>query len=132
MALILIALLVLSRGSTVERYPLIVVSIDGFSPEYLRRSLTPALNQLGNHKSCLTYVLASDGVSTKSLLPQFPTKTFPNHYTMVTGLYPESHGIVSNGFYDPNLNAMFRYTDSNTTVEGRWWLGEPVRHPLLD
>jgi predicted AlkP superfamily pyrophosphatase or phosphodiesterase len=57
----------------------------------------------------------------------FPTKTFPNHYTLVTGLHSESHGIVSNVFYDPVLDETFKYTDSAVANQAKWWGGEPVR-----
>jgi len=62
------------------------------------------------------------------MISQFPTETFPNHYSIITGLYPESHGIVANVFYDPALNATFNYKDSNChkDVDGKWFKGEPV------
>ncbi|NUM66418.1 alkaline phosphatase family protein, partial [candidate division KSB1 bacterium] len=56
----------------------------------------------------------------------FPSKTFPNHYTIVTGLYPEHHGIVSNTMYDPELNARFRIGDRAAVEDSRWWGGEPL------
>jgi predicted AlkP superfamily pyrophosphatase or phosphodiesterase len=65
------------------RPPLILVSFDGFRWDYLDRGLTPNLSRL-----------AEAGVRVRALVPSFPTKTFPNHYTLVTGLLPEHHGIV--------------------------------------
>jgi len=68
---------------------LIVVSIDGFRYDYLERmKFTKSLNKL-----------TKKGNLAEFLKPVFPTSTFPNHYTIVTGLYPESHGIVANTFY---------------------------------
>jgi predicted AlkP superfamily pyrophosphatase or phosphodiesterase len=52
--------------------------------------------------------------------------TFPNHYTIATGLYPESHGIVANEFYDPVLKDDFFYVNPNKSVDSKWWKGEPI------
>jgi predicted AlkP superfamily pyrophosphatase or phosphodiesterase len=61
------------------------------------------------------------------LTPSFPTKTFPNHYTLVTGLYPEHHGIVGNWFYDPAAGTTFGMSKRESNTEERWWAqGEPV------
>jgi predicted AlkP superfamily pyrophosphatase or phosphodiesterase len=94
---------------------LVLVSIDGLAAEYLERFEAPHLVQLG-----------ADGVRARSLIPVFPTKTFPNHYTIVTGLWPEHHGIVSNTIYDPDLDATFRITDRDESTKTRWWGGEPL------
>ena len=56
------------------------------------------------------------------MIPSFPTKTFPNHYTIVTGLYPAHHGIVANNMYDPEMNAHFKMENA---ADARWWGGEP-------
>ena len=61
------------------------------------------------------------------MLPSFPSVTFPNHYTLVTGLYPESHGIVGNSFWDPDFGQEFYYTDPARSMQPFWWSGgEPV------
>ena len=73
-----------------QRAPVtILVSIDGFRPDYLQRGLTPTLSKL-----------AAEGVSA-AMIPSFPSKTFPNHWAEVTGYYPDHSGIVSNSFVDP-------------------------------
>ncbi|EON99050.1 putative ectonucleotide pyrophosphatase phosphodiesterase family member 1 protein [Phaeoacremonium minimum UCRPA7] len=59
------------------------------------------------------------------MLPSFPSVTFPNHYTLATGLYPEAHGVVGNTFWDPNLQAEFYYTDPSRSMDPKWWNGEP-------
>ena len=59
------------------------------------------------------------------MTPSFPSLTFPNHYTLATGLYPEAHGIVGNTFWDPDLQAEFYYTDPNRSLDPKWWGGEP-------
>src|ERR1700753_1093802 len=70
---------------------LVLVSLDGFRWDYARRDGATHLLALGKQG-----VWAPQG-----MLPSFPSLTFPNHYTIVTGLYPEHHGLVANGFYDP-------------------------------
>ena len=59
------------------------------------------------------------------MLPSFPSVTFPNHYTLVTGLYPESHGVVGNTFWDEQLQEEFYYTRASA-MESKWWGGEPL------
>ncbi|KAJ1677872.1 hypothetical protein EV182_005260, partial [Spiromyces aspiralis] len=106
---------VLSNG-TLDFFPtVIMISIDGFRASYLSRNLTPNLVQFGRK-----------GLRTDYLLPVFPSITFPNHYSIATGLYAESHGIVANSFYDTKLNATFYYKDSKLDEDPRWWGGEPI------
>src|SRR5699024_7089776 len=62
----------------------------------------------------------------KRLIPVFPTLTFPNHYSIVTGLYPENSGIVGNTMYDPTFDAWFRISDSAAVTNARWYNGEPI------
>ena len=95
--------------------PLILVSLDGFRWDFMDLTETPALDKL-----------AASGVRAQRLIPVFPTKTFPNHYTIVTGLYPEHHGIVANNFYDPTFDSSFILTDAETLFREAWWEGEPI------
>ena len=96
--------------------PLILVSLDGFRWDYLQKYDAPALR-----------ALAAGGVHAARMTPSFPSKTFPNHYTLVTGLRPEHHGIVSNYFYDPVLQASFNKNLPGDNADGRWWSqGEPI------
>lgn len=94
----------------------ILLSIDGFRPDYLRRGDTPTLDRL-----------AAEGVSA-SMRPSFPTMTFPNHYTMVTGLRPDRHGIVNNTMYDPaRPGVRFTNKDPAQVRDHFWWDGaEPL------
>uniref|UniRef100_A0A4W5MVG0 Ectonucleotide pyrophosphatase/phosphodiesterase 1 n=1 Tax=Hucho hucho TaxID=62062 RepID=A0A4W5MVG0_9TELE len=96
--------------------PLILVSMDGFRAGYLKAydSLLPVINKLRN---C--------GTTTPYMRPAYPTKTFPNHYTIVTGLYPESHGIVDNKMYDVTRNASFSLKGAEK-FNAKWYQGEPV------
>ena len=92
----------------------ILVSIDGFRPDYLDR---PAAVRLR--------AIAATGVRANALIPAFPTKTFPNHYTIATGLYPEHHGIVANLMVDSAIGR-FSTTDTIGNRDPRWWGGEPI------
>ena len=61
------------------------------------------------------------------MLPSFPSVTFPNHYTLVTGLHPESHGVVGNSFWDADIGEEFYYTDPARSMQPKWWsAGEPL------
>jgi predicted AlkP superfamily pyrophosphatase or phosphodiesterase len=93
----------------------VLISLDGFRWDYLDREPTPHLRRL-----------AASGVRARWMMPAFPTLTFPNHYTIVTGLLPAHHGIVGNTFVDPADNVRFRYTDTLIAPQSRWWGGEPL------
>lgn len=70
--------------------------------------------------------LAERGVRAASMLPAFPSKTFPNHYALVTGLYPAHHGIVANVLYDPVFDETFTMSKRRAVEHPRWWEGEPL------
>ncbi len=93
----------------------IVVSIDGWRWDYLERYGPPAIS-----------ALAARGVRAEGLIPVFPSKTFPNHYSILTGLYPARHGIVSNNMADPHLPGRFTLDDHAVQQDTRWWGGEPL------
>lgn len=95
--------------------PLLLISIDGFRANYLERDKSPTLD-----------ALAKGGVRAEWMQPSFPSLTFPNHYTLVTGLYPDHHGIINNTMYDPALGK-FSLGRSKAVRDGRWWDGgEPI------
>ncbi len=95
--------------------PVILVGLDAFGWDFLEKAETPTLDGL-----------IARGVRAEWMVPIFPTKTFPNHYSIVTGVYAERHGIVSNTMYDPLFEAWFRLSDREAVQDGRWWGGEPV------
>ncbi len=105
----------LNAPSQQDKPYVLLISLDGFRYDYPERD--DATNLLALGKS---------GVRAKALIPSFPTTTFPNHFTIVTGLYPAHHGIVDNSFWDPASNAEFRSSDSSSTTEGSWWGGTPL------
>uniref|UniRef100_A0A3B4UHV7 Ectonucleotide pyrophosphatase/phosphodiesterase 2 n=1 Tax=Seriola dumerili TaxID=41447 RepID=A0A3B4UHV7_SERDU len=98
------------------RPPLIMLSVDGFRASYLKKgkSVIPNIHKL---REC--------GTSAPYMRPVYPSKTFPNLYTLATGLYPESHGIVGNTMHDPVFNATFSLR-TREKLNHRWWGGQPV------
>jgi predicted AlkP superfamily pyrophosphatase or phosphodiesterase len=94
---------------------LILISIDGLRWDYPELFPTPAMHRL-----------AARGVRAESMLPVFPTQTFPNHYSIVTGLYPAHHGIVANEFRDDASGNWYVYKQKTSSQDGRWYGGEPV------
>uniref|UniRef100_A0A7N8XJL1 Ectonucleotide pyrophosphatase/phosphodiesterase 2 n=1 Tax=Mastacembelus armatus TaxID=205130 RepID=A0A7N8XJL1_9TELE len=103
------------------RSPLIVLSVDGFRASYMKRGNTviPNIEKL---RTC--------GTHAPYMRPVYPTKTFPNLYSLATGLYPESHGIVGNSMYDPVFDATFTLR-SREKLNHRWWGGQPVSFLFL-
>jgi predicted AlkP superfamily pyrophosphatase or phosphodiesterase len=99
-----------SRWADSDRMVLLV-SLDGVRWDYMDRVDTPALDRI-----------ASEGVRADGLVPVFPSKTFPNHFTQVTGLYPAEHGIVGNSFWDNDLDDSFDMSETGS----EWWGGEPI------
>ena len=95
---------------------LILVSFDGWRWDYIDRLPAPNLK-----------ALAARGVRARALIPSFPVLTFPNHYTLVTGLYPAHHGIVANTMRDASIPGRFSMSGpAETQKDARWWGGEPV------
>lgn len=102
---------------------LILISLDGFHPDYLGYGLTPTLVSL-----------ADRGIRAEFMQTTYPSITFPNHYSIVTGLHAESvwtvltkHGIVGNTFYDPITKRNFTYTSPSDNRDPHWWKsGEPI------
>ena len=102
-------------GQAANRPTVLLISLDGFRYDYAEKFKAKNLLAFAKH-----------GVRAKAMLPVFPTTTFPNHYTIVTGLYPANHGIVENSFWDPDLKALFRFNDSKLASDTRFWGGTPL------
>jgi predicted AlkP superfamily pyrophosphatase or phosphodiesterase len=92
----------------------ILISADGFRYDYAEK-----------YKAEHLLALANEGVKASSMIPSFPSVTFPNHYTIVTGLYPSHHGLIDNSFYDRNLKRFYNYK-GKTASEGIWYGGTPL------
>lgn len=99
---------------TQPRHILVLLSFDGWRADYTSRFQTPNL-----------HALAARGAYADALVPSFPTLTFPNHYTIVTGLYPDHHGIVGNTMVDVAIPQRFSLSADMATT-GAWWGGEPL------
>ncbi|MDP2713886.1 ectonucleotide pyrophosphatase/phosphodiesterase [Rheinheimera sp.] len=107
--------LLVSFAVTAQPDSVLLISIDGFANRYLQQY--PAAN---------IKKLAQEGLRAQSMQPVFPTKTFPNHYSIVTGLYPAKHGIVENNIFDADFDAIFRLNKAEEVTNARWWHGEPI------
>jgi predicted AlkP superfamily pyrophosphatase or phosphodiesterase len=102
-----------NAAATLAKPYVVLVSLDGFRADYpVKDNATHLL------------AIAAHGVSTQGMIPSYPSLTFPNHYTLATGLYPEHHGIVANSFYDATRDA--HYSMSRTSAEGAWYGGTPI------
>ncbi|MDQ2835636.1 MAG: ectonucleotide pyrophosphatase/phosphodiesterase [Acidobacteriota bacterium] len=99
-----------------RKHYVVLVSLDGFRYDYPRRFGAPHLLKLG-----------SKGASApEGMLPAYPSLTFPNHFSIVTGLYPEHHGIVANTFWDPVRKQAYTYTQAKSNSDGSWYSGTPL------
>ena len=103
-----------SNDKTLDTY-VIMVSVDGFRWDYTELYNTPNMDDL-----------AENGVKAARLIPSFPTKTFPNHYTIATGLYPDHHGIINNSFYADDLQGVYRIADRDMVSNPDAYFGEPI------
>jgi alkaline phosphatase D len=120
--LLALAILLPSLGSAdttrQAQTPIVVMlSLDGFRYDYLDQHplQSPNLRQM-----------AASGLQSTGLLPGFPSSTFSNHYSIVTGLYPGNHGIIGNGFYDRSRGERYRLGDRQAVEDGTWYGGEPL------
>ncbi len=97
-----------------EQY-VVMLSLDGFRWDYAEMTNTPNLDYL-----------AQNGVKADYLQPCFPSKTFPNHYSIATGLYPDNHGLVNNSFYDWKMDKWYSISNRNAVGNPDFYDGEPI------
>jgi len=114
------AVIAVDHGPNAEaqqsKHYVVLVSLDGFRYDYAKKYGAKHL-----------LAIAARGASVPDgMIPSYPSLTFPNHYTLVTGLYPEHHGIVGNQFYDPERKERYSYTDPMTNGDGSWYGGTPL------
>ncbi|WP_282295209.1 ectonucleotide pyrophosphatase/phosphodiesterase [Stenotrophomonas sp. PS02289] len=93
---------------------LLLVSIDGLRADMLDKGITPNLSRI-----------VHEGVRAQYMTPSYPSLTFPNHYTIVTGLRPNHHGIVHNSMHEDELGS-FKLSMREAVTDSRWWGGEPI------
>lgn len=104
-----------NSNQNIEKSYVVMLSLDGFRWDYTDKVSTPNFDYI-----------QKNGVKAKSLKPCFPTKTFPNHYSMATGLYPDNHGIVNNNFYDEKMDAFYKIGDRQAVENPDFYDGEPI------
>jgi len=102
-------------ASAADARAVLLVSLDGFHPDHLNAGITPALSRI-----------ARAGVRAEWMNPSYPSLTFPNHYTLVTGLRPDRHGIVHNTMRDASIEGGFWLSNRTAVGDSRWWGGEPI------
>jgi predicted AlkP superfamily pyrophosphatase or phosphodiesterase len=101
--------------SSAKSPTVILVSMDGFRSDYWDKTETPHFHEL-----------MKKGVVASHLKPVFPSVTFVNHYSIITGLWPEHHGIINNSLWDPETQKNFEIQNLNETNQPEWWEGEPL------
>jgi predicted AlkP superfamily pyrophosphatase or phosphodiesterase len=104
-----------SPAAQKEHY-VILVSLDGFRYDYAKKYDAKNLQALA----------AAGATAPDGMIPAYPTLTFPNHYTLATGLYPEHHGIVANSFFDPQRKQVYSLGNPATVTDGSWYGGTPI------
>lgn len=93
----------------------VLISVDGLRWDFPARFDAPAMQ-----------AMIDRGFQAERLVPVFPTVTFPNHYSIATGLYPDRHGLVGNEFYDPDMARWYALRDRAAVSDGRFYGGEPI------
>lgn len=93
----------------------ILISADGFRYDYLKKY---------NAQNLLRF--AESGVTAKAMIPSFPTITFPNHWSLITGLYPAHHGLIDNFFYDYKKEKFYAMSSKENAEDGTWYGGTPL------
>ncbi len=114
---LLIIVIFFSQGSyhSQSKNYTILVSFDGFRWDYANRGFTPNLE-----------FIKKNGVHALSLKPCFPSKTFPNHFSIITGMYPQNHGIIANNFLDPITGKLYKVGDTTEVRNPKWYKGEAI------
>jgi predicted AlkP superfamily pyrophosphatase or phosphodiesterase len=115
--ILLIYFTVIGRGENnaqSDKY-VVMISFDGFRWDYNKLYNTPNLNEV-----------AKQGVMAERLIPSFPTKTFPNHYSIATGLYPDHHGLIDNSFMASDIGLFYKISDRDAVGNAAFYKGEPI------
>lgn len=114
-----------NQAEKINQPYVLLISLDGYRYDYTDRFQPPNISRFINQ-----------GVQAHSLIPCYPSKTFPNHYSIATGMYPEKHRIVDNTFFDPQKEQLYKISDRNVVEDGSWYGGTPIwvqaaRHGLV-
>lgn len=111
----LVCILTSISGQDINNQTTVIISLDGFRWDYPDKSSTPNLDRI-----------AKSGVKAVSLIPSFPSKTFPNHYTIATGLVPDHHGLVNNSFFNPVIGKPYSMGNQHSRFDPAYYGGEPI------
>lgn len=104
-----------NSAETLSKPYVILISADGFRYDYLKKY---------NAEQVLNF--AKKGVSAKAMIPSFPSITFPNHWSLITGLYPAHHGLIDNFFYDYQKKKFYAMSSKENAEDGSWYGGNPL------
>lgn len=105
-----------ANSSANQQKPYVVlISLDGFRYDYADKYQATHIQALGKQ-----------GVKAASMIPGYPSVTFPNHYSIVTGMYPAHHGLVANGFYDPSFKRSYSMGNKKEVADSSWYGGTPL------
>ncbi|MET3538436.1 alkaline phosphatase family protein [Chryseobacterium limigenitum] len=107
-----------NRHNTVDAQTkpyVIMISTDGFRYDYAKKY---------NAENLLKY--SNGGVQAKAMIPSYPSITFPNHWSLITGLYPSHHGLIDNFFYDYKRKEAYAMSDKKNAEDGSWYGGTPL------
>jgi len=116
---ILLVLFIIPSSAASERPYVLLISLDGFRWDFINRGLSPNIQWI-----------AENGVEAISLEPVFPTKTFPTHYSIVTGMYAENHGMISNSFIDQETGERFGLRNRDMVENAKYYQGEAIWETL--
>ena len=105
----------INSKESLEKPYLLLISLDGFRWDYVQKYNPPNLSNF-----------IKNGTKAESLIPSFPSKTFPNHYTIATGLYPDKHGIIGNSFYSYDKNLTYKIGNREMVEDGSFYGGSPI------
>ena len=104
-----------SSQSDSDSQHVVLISLDGFRWDYVERFKPPHLS-----------AFVSQGARAESLVPCYPSKTFPNHYSIATGMYPDHHGLIGNTFYNVEKDATYQIRDRDKVRDGDYYGGKPI------
>ncbi|QDH80397.1 alkaline phosphatase family protein [Echinicola soli] len=102
------------QGFAQDQY-VMLISLDGYRHDYTERFHPPHIE-----------AFISSGTAATSMIPSFPSKTFPNHYTIATGMKPGNHGLVDNTFFSSQKSKTYRISDRSVVQDGSWYGGTPI------
>ena len=105
----------INSAEAISKPYVILISADGFRYDYVKKYKPTNLTKL-----------AETGVSAQALIPSFPTITFPNHWSLITGLYPAHHGLIDNYFYDYQRKSFYAMSNKEAAEDGTWYGGTPL------